>query len=278
MCVAALDWQPGGPVPLRLWSNRDEFFARPTLPMAWWSHQGAPVLSGRDQRAGGTWMAMNASGRLALVTNFRRGLPEVRQSRSRGELPLTWLSAHDPASWLQSLQPLGYAPFNWLGFDLARGEAFWVHHNGVRMRQGRLHRGVHGLSNGILDERWPKTCALIAALTQSPPAPADEPLPLPPALLDTRPAPAQALPSTGLDPARERLLSSVFIAPQPTAGPANAGSASTAPALQAYGTRCSSVVAVNAYGARWQWRVAEWQHLAGQPAASTVQYRFTSPA
>ena len=53
--------------------DNDEFFARASQPLAWWrpSDGAVPILSGRDLTGGGTWMGLNAAGRLALVTNVR---------------------------------------------------------------------------------------------------------------------------------------------------------------------------------------------------------------
>ena len=47
--------------------NRDEFHPRPTAALAAWAD--APVLAGRDLRAGGTWMGLGRNGRVAVVTN-----------------------------------------------------------------------------------------------------------------------------------------------------------------------------------------------------------------
>lgn len=55
--------------PLLLISNRDEFYARPTLPL----HACDGIIAGRDKQAGGTWMGVNLSGRWAVLTNFRDG-------------------------------------------------------------------------------------------------------------------------------------------------------------------------------------------------------------
>jgi uncharacterized protein with NRDE domain len=54
-----------------LCTNRDEFLSRPTMAAEFHSfgHEAekASILSGRDLRAGGTWLGMNLSGRVALL-------------------------------------------------------------------------------------------------------------------------------------------------------------------------------------------------------------------
>ena len=68
MCVAVLAWQAHPRWRLVVAANRDEFHERPTAPLARWSDG---TIAGRDLQAGGTWLGLNAAGRLALVTNFR---------------------------------------------------------------------------------------------------------------------------------------------------------------------------------------------------------------
>jgi uncharacterized protein with NRDE domain len=258
MCVAAFDWQPGTPRPLRLISNRDEFFARPTTGMAWWQHAQQPVLSGRDEQAGGTWLAISGKGRVALLTNFRRGLAEPPRPRSRGLLPLAWLQAASPEPWAQGLDAADYAPFNLVGIDLVQGAAWWVHGDGHAVRVAPVPAGLHGLSNGLLNEPWPKTRRLMQALQEA----ADLPGALP-ALLDSRPAETHELPRTGLDAARERALSAVFIEPDPQA-----------PADRLYGTRASTVIVADLADGGLAWQASEWQHLPGRPGHRRQDYRF----
>jgi uncharacterized protein with NRDE domain len=53
MCLIVFAWRPGHALPLIVAANRDEFYARPTQPLAAW--EDAPgVHAGRDLEAGGT--------------------------------------------------------------------------------------------------------------------------------------------------------------------------------------------------------------------------------
>jgi len=81
MCLllALIDVVDGHPVVCV--ANRDEFFDRPSDPVA--SRGGGPeVWCGLDRRAGGTWLGMNAAGVVVVLTN-RRG-EEDRSRVSRG--------------------------------------------------------------------------------------------------------------------------------------------------------------------------------------------------
>jgi len=68
---------------LILAANRDEFYRRPTTAAAYWP-DGPGVVGGRDLRAGGTWLALSRSGRLAAdqgreLINDLMAIPERMQ-------------------------------------------------------------------------------------------------------------------------------------------------------------------------------------------------------
>ena len=87
MCLLAIAFNQHPSAPLIVASNRDEFYARPTLPMHWW--QDAPILAGRDQQANGTWMGLSRNGRFAAVTNYRY-VPEGAQLRPHHYPAVIW--------------------------------------------------------------------------------------------------------------------------------------------------------------------------------------------
>ena len=84
MCLVVFAWQVHADYPLVLAANRDEYFKRPAAPAHWWT-DAPELLAGRDLEAGGTWMGLSRSGRLAALTNYRdpsRHLPGApRRSR-----------------------------------------------------------------------------------------------------------------------------------------------------------------------------------------------------
>lgn len=65
-------------------------FFRPTKPAAWW--EGGEILGGRDEVAGGTWLACSRGGRLAFITNVLE-LHTLPEAKSRGDLPVRFLEA-----------------------------------------------------------------------------------------------------------------------------------------------------------------------------------------
>ena len=228
MCLIVFAWRPGHAQPLIVAANRDEFYARPTLPLAQWPD--APhVYAGRDQEAGGTWLGVSADGRFAALTNIRDPhQPPAR--KSRGELVARFLSGSLPID--QYLAEVNGRSIEYAGFNLLVGtrEEMW-HYNANHTEPARLEAGVYGLSNAGLDTPWPKLLKAKAALSQA----LDDPHPhvLLELLSDPLTAPFAELPDTGVGLATESLLSSVFIA-SPT-----------------YGTRASTALIVNADGTRW---------------------------
>ena len=90
MCLIVLAWRPGHAQPLLLAANRDEFYERPSQPLAEWPDVPG-VIAGRDLQAGGTWLGVGPGGRFAALTNIRDP-GQAQGSRSRGELPVAILS------------------------------------------------------------------------------------------------------------------------------------------------------------------------------------------
>src|SRR6185437_10973048 len=84
MCLILLAWRAHPRFPVVLAANRDEFFARPAAPAAWW--QTPPMLAGRDLLAGGSWLCVDRSGRFAALTNYRDPSAVRSDAPSRGAL------------------------------------------------------------------------------------------------------------------------------------------------------------------------------------------------
>lgn len=223
-------WQAHPRWRLLLIGNRDEFHPRPTAAAAPWPD--VPILGGRDLRAGGSWLATDGRGRLAVLTNVRD--PQARQDGpSRGALVAGFLQQQDhaPAAHLQQLahQAGHYAPFNLLLADTGGCHYLGNH----PLQQQALASGIHGLSNATLNSPWPKSEHLRRALQDWLALGEDDPGPLWQALADPHiPADAQ-LPSTGVGLERERQLGPVFIRGEQ------------------YGTRASTLVAIDHAGAGW---------------------------
>src|SRR5471032_287590 len=90
MCLIVFAWRPAHRQPLIVAANRDEFYARPTLPLAQWP-EAPSVYAGRDLEAGGTWLGVGAQGRFAALTNIRNPSQPLGR-RSRGELVAQFLT------------------------------------------------------------------------------------------------------------------------------------------------------------------------------------------
>lgn len=235
MCLIALAIAASPNWPLVIASNRDEFFDRPTLPLQpWHGPAGTTLLSGRDLEAGGTWLGVSDTGRVAMLTNVRE--PGMRPGgRSRGGLPLAWLDGgQDMSSFLAGLEGQAYSGFNLIIGELHSASWHWVSNrctgrSGIEpgWQQRALEPGIYGLSNGFLDTPWPKTRRLTQALGAALGESLDEEG-LWQALADARPAPDADLPATGVPTQAERQLSSAWVRfPDGR-----------------YGTRCSSVISV----------------------------------
>jgi hypothetical protein len=88
VCTVVISLAPADPMPLLLMGFRDEFTGRPWQPPArHWA--GSPLIGGRDEQAGGTWLAVYpAVPRVSCILNARGQEAPAGRRRSRGELPL----------------------------------------------------------------------------------------------------------------------------------------------------------------------------------------------
>ena len=209
MCLIVVALESHPRYPLVLVANRDEFHSRPTAPAAFWAD--APrVLAGRDLQAGGTWLGIARSGRLAAVTNYREPHEPRPGAPSRGDLTAGFLTGDlAPADYLHQVarDDDRYGGYNLICGDQA---GLWYHSN-RRPGVARVTPGIHGLSNSLLDTPWPKVVRarelLAGLLEQDELDPAD----LAAALGERQAFPDELLPDTGFGLERERWLSPLFI-------------------------------------------------------------------
>lgn len=235
MCLIALAWRAHPRYELALIANRDEWHSRPASA-AGTDPAHPDVFGGRDLVQGGSWLQASVRGRLAAVTNVRAGLATENAPRSRGALVRDFTSsAASGEDFISALAPTAgeYGRFNLMLWD---GASMRFASNHPHFITHAVSPGVHAMSNGAFDAVWPKsgyaTRALSAWLASSAadadtlPGPGLEPLFE--ALADTAPAPDDALPDTGVGLELERVLSPPFVRGE------------------RYGTRCSSIVLVEA--------------------------------
>lgn len=228
MCVAAVAWNAHRDWQLVAIGNRDEYHERPAAPLAAWdaSNNLGGIIAGRDLQSGGTWLGVTGA-RFALVTNLRGfGLPDPAKA-SRGALVTDLLRGTgqyaDPAT--ASLDE--FNPFNLILADTK--SATFLSNRPEEIRTALAH-GIYGLSNGTLDEPWPKTLQLKAALTDWLVSENPEVEPLFAALRNEQIEPIGLAPDEPSDITDEAALTPVFIR------------------RPVYGTRCSTVVLVDTAG------------------------------
>lgn len=227
MCLIVIGWRASADFPLLVAANRDEWRDRPARAAHWWEDH-PQILAGRDLQAGGTWMGVTRRGRFAAVTNFRDPSDRRSTARSRGELVTQFLlSAAAPADFLAGIAARA-SDYN--GFNLVVGDGASLWYFGSREGDAReIEPGVHGLSNHVLDEPWPKVtrgrAAMERALAAADPTPALFDL-----LGDRGGVPDGDLPDTGVGIEWERRLASALITGAD------------------YGTRASTVMSLTAAG------------------------------
>ena len=100
-------------VPLLIAANRDEMYQRPADPITVLRAAQPRILGGRDELAGGTWLAVNEHGVVAGLTNQPTGARDPAK-RSRGELPLAFAAYPDAKTAVTEvcarLDPAAYNP------------------------------------------------------------------------------------------------------------------------------------------------------------------------
>ncbi|HUD90902.1 NRDE family protein [Sphingobium sp.] len=226
MCIMAMAWDAHPRWHLVLVGNRDEYHARPAAPLGRWTDRPG-LIAGRDLQSGGTWLGVAEAGRAAIVTNLRGyGGPQADRA-SRGALVTDLLAGDGPYADIGQAALDDFNPFNLILVE--RSRAYFLTNRPAPLRTA-LTPGLYGLSNGTLDAPWPKTLALKAALLNWLTEGADEPEQLFAALRLERLPEAGIAPATPSDAPDEAAASPIFIR-NPT-----------------YGTRCSTIVAIDREG------------------------------
>lgn len=232
MCLILFAHKAHPHYPLILAANRDEAYARPAAPAAFWP--GHPeVYGGRDLEQGGSWLGLRLNGKIAAVTNFREGgsARHADPALSRGSLVSRFLTSEENVVHYLGQVQRGAASYR--GFILIAGDLdqlYWYSNRGQGVE--KVSPGVHGLSNHLLDTPWPKIARskeiLGSLLGDGEPELVSGLFGI---LSDRSESDDRDLPDTGVGPARERRLSANFICDE------------------RYGTRASTVLLVDMHGA-----------------------------
>jgi uncharacterized protein with NRDE domain len=155
MCtlIALFRCVPGAPLVVA--ANRDEYLDRPAEGLAIRETPNGRIVAPRDQKAGGTWLGLNASGALVAVTNRRTDAPDPAR-RSRGLLVMDVLStptAEEAAGRIERLPHAAYNPFNLFVADSRTAHLFTYVDQPERFD---LAPGAHVVGNIHPKEATPK--------------------------------------------------------------------------------------------------------------------------
>lgn len=226
MCIVAIAWQHHPRWKLLAIGNRDELHARPASPIGRWNGK-EHLIAGQDIQVGGTWLGISEQGRFAVVTNVAQTEPPSPDAASRGSLLKDFLSGDGQYANLDTIDYSRFNPFNLLTVS---GDVAKIISNKSNRTCQELMPGVYGLSNGTLDHPWSKSALLNQSLESWLNNDAEDFEWLLSELRNQEPIADQGAISdeTGRPPRPE--YSSIFI---------NNG---------VYGTRCSSIVAVEQDG------------------------------
>lgn len=225
MCVIYIAFDQHPDYPLILLANRDEYYARSSLPASHWD-DFPEIYAGRDLVGGGTWLGVSRSGRFAAVTNYRDPSGPAG-TVSRGQLVSEYLKSNErPGDYVEKIMKVSwmYSGFNLIVGELSsqHKELFYCSNRADGITE--LKKGIYGLSNHLLDTPWPKVTKGKRRLNShlnSGSASDGEYFEI---LADETLAKDTELPSTGIPFEAEKAISAVFIR------------------TPYYGTRCSTLL------------------------------------
>jgi len=221
--------------PLLVAAIRDEGYSRPAVAMTVLRAAGPRILGGRDQLAGGTWLAVNEHGVVAGLTNQPSPSGRDAAKRSRGELPLAFAAHRSAREAVAAVTPTldagVYNPCWMLVGD--RNTLFFIGLNGSgRAEVEQLPPGLYILENSPLRPPSPKAEYVAALVAQERAA---------------RPGDAAAV----ADALKAVLRDHRPVPPPPSAPPPSAAAPARPAALSApcvhtpeYGTRSGLIVTV----------------------------------
>jgi uncharacterized protein with NRDE domain len=209
MCLIFLSFNQHPKYPLIIAANRDEFFDRPAKPMDFWP-ENPNILAGKDLSGGGTWLGITKSGYFAMLTNYRDMANIKADAPTRGKLVLDYLVGEfSPPTYLQALNASA-SQYNGYNIILGTLEDPWYYSNQTN-KLYRLGTGLYGLSNALLDTKWPKVergKEKFHELVQQDELDFEAMINI---MHDRKLAPDDLLPDTGIGYEKEKLLSSMFI-------------------------------------------------------------------
>ncbi len=211
--------------PLVIAANRDEFLARPTEKAKLWKDH-PHILAGRDLDKMGTWLGMTKEGRFAAITNYRDPSIQMNNAPSRGSLVKKFLVEKMlPNEYIDSLKKESHL---FSGYNLLVGDIHSIYYFSNKSNEKyKIPRGIHGLSNHLLNTPWPKVQIGKEKLSSCLKEEKINPSCLLKILRDDWVPNDLELPNTGIGIEKERFLAPAFIRGE------------------GYGTRSSTIILVN---------------------------------
>lgn len=147
MCTLALYFRLFEDFPLIVAANRDEHYDRPSAAPSL-IETTPKIIAGRDLRAGGTWLGVNAAGLMVGVLNRHfDGNSTAADRRSRGLLCMDLLrcSSSAAAEVFMENHQARYNPFSLLCAD--RNDAFVSYNDEQKIISQKLPSGLHVFSS-----------------------------------------------------------------------------------------------------------------------------------
>lgn len=205
MCIFAISINKHSKYKIIIASNRDEFFSRETVFAHLWDNN---IIAGKDLKMGGTWLGLNVKNKkIAILTNYRNPKLINMNYKSRGMLVLDYLTQKIAIDkWRINIKKENYNPFNII---LGNFNNLYYYTN-INDELIKLKNGIHVLSNGFLNEPWPKVEKLRKLFTQTIKSDFSHQN-LIEIMKDEEKFPENQLPNTNISKDMEYFLSSIFI-------------------------------------------------------------------
>lgn len=192
--------------------------------MEWWD-DFPYLLAGKDLKQGGTWMGVTKQGKFSAITNFRDKKLDKENPVTRGNIVRGYLTGkQSPGEYLTELHN---EAGSYSGFNILAGSANDLHYySNSNNTATPVEDGIHGLSNGMLNEPWHKVVLGKKMFTDELSKSGIDIERLFDILRSKIKAEDEMLPDTGIGKRLERMVSPMFIK------------------TPFYGTRCSTVLLI----------------------------------
>ncbi len=209
MCLIVIGYNYHPDYKLVFAANRDEFYQRPSSPADFWNDEPS-LLGGKDLKEGGTWCGITKNGRFAAITNYRDMKTIKKDALSRGRIVTDFLlGTSSPEFYSKGLKESSDL-YN--GYGLLFGDVNeLLFFSSQTKKTTKMKKGIHGLSNHLLDTPWFKVRRgkeLLKKAIDKGDTLVDDLFLM---LSDKTISPENELPDTGLPKEIEKSISSIFV-------------------------------------------------------------------